>query len=74
MTKIAINPQIHFGKPHIVGTRITVTDILELLNEGLSFNEILQDYYTELQEEDIKSCLEYAIALITSEEINLLSV
>ncbi|HBK96662.1 MAG TPA: antitoxin, partial [Microcoleaceae bacterium UBA10368] len=37
MDRISVNPQIHFGKPCIVGTRITVQSVLELLNEGLSF-------------------------------------
>jgi uncharacterized protein (DUF433 family) len=64
MDRISINPQIHFGKPCIVGTRITVQSILELLNEGLSFKEIIQDYYPNLQVEDIQACLQYAIALV----------
>jgi uncharacterized protein (DUF433 family) len=49
MYRISVNPQIHFGKPCIVGTRITVQSILELLNEGLSFGAIIQDYYPDLQ-------------------------
>ncbi|MCC3612301.1 MAG: DUF433 domain-containing protein [Microcoleus sp. PH2017_40_RAT_O_B] len=43
MDRISVNPQIHFGKPCIVGTRITVQSVLELLNEGLSFGEIIRD-------------------------------
>jgi uncharacterized protein (DUF433 family) len=63
MYRISVNPQIHFGKPCIAGTRITVQSILELLNEGLSFGAIIQDYYPDLQTEDIRACLQYAIAL-----------
>ncbi|MFM6368690.1 MAG: DUF433 domain-containing protein, partial [Dolichospermum sp.] len=44
MYKISVNPQIHFGKPCIEGTRITVQSVLELLNEGLSFSIIIRDY------------------------------
>ncbi len=73
MDRISINPQIHFGKPCIVGTRITVQSILELLNEGLSFKEIIQDYYPNLQVEDIQACLQYAIALFAAENIHLAS-
>jgi uncharacterized protein (DUF433 family) len=73
MDRISINPQIHFGKPCIVGTRITVQSILELLNEGLSFKEIIQDYYPTLQVEDIQACLQYAIALVAAEDIHLAS-
>lgn len=73
MDRITINPQIHFGKPCIAGTRITVQSILELLNEGLSFSEIVQDYYPDLQVEDIRACLQYAIALVAAEDIRLAS-
>ncbi|MBD0262868.1 DUF433 domain-containing protein [Hassallia byssoidea VB512170] len=73
MDRISINSQIHFGKPCIAGTRITVQSILELLNEGLSFKEIIQDYYPNLQVEDIQACLQYAIALVAAEDIHLAS-
>lgn len=73
MDRISVNPQIHFGKPCIAGTRITVQSILELLNEGLSFEEIIRDYYRDIQVEDIRACLKYAIALVAAEEIHLAS-
>lgn len=73
MSRISVNPQIHFGKPCIEGTRITVQSVLELLNEGLSFNSIIQDYYPDLQVEDIHACLQYAIALVAAEDIQLVS-
>ncbi len=69
--RISINPNIHFGKPCITGTRITVQSVLELINEGLSFNEIKQDYYPDIEIEDIKACLDYAIALIAAEDIRI---
>ena len=69
--RIAIDPKIHFGKPCIAGTRVTVQSVLELLNEGFSFNEIIQNYHPELQVEDIRACLRYAIALVASEDIHL---
>ena len=37
--RITVDPNIHFGKPCISGTRITVQSVLELVNEGLSFKE-----------------------------------
>lgn len=69
--RITVNPKIHFGKPCIAGTRITVQNVLELLDEGLSFDEIIQNYYPDLQVEDIRACLRYAIALVAAEEIHL---
>ncbi|MGV2829763.1 DUF433 domain-containing protein [Myxosarcina sp. GI1(2024)] len=73
MNRISVNPQIHFGKPCITGTRITVQSILELINEGLSFEIIIRDYYPDLETEDIKACIQYAIALIAAEDINFVS-
>jgi uncharacterized protein (DUF433 family) len=51
--RIAINPNIHFGKPCIAGTRITVQNVLELLKEGIAFKQIIQDYYPDLTIEDL---------------------
>jgi uncharacterized protein (DUF433 family) len=59
------------AKPCVAGTRITVQNVLELLIEELSFEEIIEGYYPELEVEDIKACLRYAIALIASEDIQL---
>ncbi len=73
MDRISVDSQIHFGKPCVAGTRITVQSVLELLNEGLSFDDIIQDYYPDLKVEDIQACLQYAIALIAAEDINLVS-
>lgn len=69
--RISVNPNIHFGKPCVAGTRITVQSVLELINEGLSFEQIKQDYYPDLEIEDIKACMDYAIALISAEDIRV---
>lgn len=42
--RIAVNPGVHFGKPCVMGTRIPVQSILELVREGISFAEIIRDY------------------------------
>lgn len=56
---IAINPEIRFGKPCIVNTRITVYDVLSWLANGMVVKEIIEDY-PELNEEKIQVCLFYA--------------
>ncbi len=56
---IEINPEKRFGKPVLIGTRISVYDVLSWLAEGMSFNEIIADF-PELNEEQIKACLAYA--------------
>jgi len=47
------------GKPCIRGLRITVYDVLTMLAEDMSFEEILDDF-PELVREDILACLAYA--------------
>jgi len=74
MERIVVNPQIHFGKPIIDGTRITVQNVLELINDGLGFDQIMKDYYPDLKREDIQACLRYAIALVAAEDIHISSV
>lgn len=74
MERIIVDPQIHFGKPVVKGTRITVQNVLELVNEGLSFDQIMQDYYPDLKKDDIHACLQYAIALVAAEDIHISSV
>ena len=41
---IHIDASIRFGKPVIIGTRITVDDILSWLSSGMSFEEIEIDF------------------------------
>lgn len=69
--RIVIDSRVHFGKPCIAGTRIPVENVLELLQENISFKEIIENYYTDLEEEDIRSCLRYAADLVRSEEIHV---
>ena len=56
---IVIDPAIRFGKPCIIGTRITVQDILEMLAGGMSFEEILEEF-PELDLEKIRAALAFA--------------
>jgi len=70
--RIEVNPKIHFGKPCVAGTRIPVLSVLELLSEGLSFEEIIKDYYLDLQIEDIRACVRYAIDIVAVEDIHVM--
>ena len=69
--RIAVNPNIHFGKPCVAGTRVPVLSVLELVSEGLSFETIVQDYYPELQIEDVRACVRYAMEVVAAEEIHI---
>ncbi len=71
MDRIAVNPNIHFGKPCVAGTRIPVQGVLELVRDGVPFDKITQDYYPDLQVEDIRACIQYAIELLLAEEVHI---
>lgn len=55
---MAINSEVRFGKPIIIGTRIMVFDVLNWLANRMSINEIIEDF-PELDENQIKACLAY---------------
>ncbi len=57
--RITINPTQRSGKPCIRGLRITVSDVLEYLAAGMSFDEIVSDF-PDLNVEDIRACLAFA--------------
>jgi uncharacterized protein (DUF433 family) len=69
--RIAVNSQIHFGKPCVAGTRIPVQSVLELVREEVSFSDIIRDYYPDLEPEDIRACIQYAIDVVAVEDIHL---
>jgi len=58
-TRIVIDPQICHGEPCVRGLRYPLTMILELLASGMSHAEILADY-ADLEEEDLRACLNYS--------------
>lgn len=59
MNRITFNPNQCGGRPCIRGMWIRVTDVLDLLASGLSFQEIL-DEMPSLEYEDIVACLQFA--------------
>ena len=59
MNRITINPNQCGGRPCIRGMRIRVTDILGMLAEGASHEQILKDF-PYLEADDIKAALAYA--------------
>jgi len=55
--RIVVNPKVLGGKPCVKGTRIPVYMVLELVEAGISFNDIRTKFYPQLSEEDIKACI-----------------
>ena len=72
--RIVVNPNVHFGKPCVAGTRNTVQNVLELVRESISFEEIIRDHYPDLAMEDIRACIQYALDIVNVEDIHISAV
>ena len=71
MQRITVDPQVHFGKPCVAGTRIPVQHVLELVHEGVDSDAITRDYYRELTVDDIRACVQYAMDVLAAEDLHL---
>ncbi len=60
--RIEVNPNIHFGKPCVRGTRIYIAIILDALAEDLTPEQVI-DHYPQLTLDDVRAALAYAAAL-----------
>ncbi len=60
--RITFDPQIMGGRACIRGMRITVSLVLSLIANDMTTEEILREY-PDLEAEDIKACLHYAVLL-----------
>ncbi|MEN9224978.1 MAG: DUF433 domain-containing protein [Thermostichus sp. HHBFW_bins_43] len=59
--RISINPGICHGQACIKGTRIPVAQVIGMLANGDTLEDLLEAY-PQLQREDIFACLSYAAA------------
>lgn len=66
--RIVFNPKVMVGKPVIRGTRITVEAVIGRVAEGMTLDEILEDF-PYITKEDIKAAIRYAQSLVAGEEI-----
>jgi uncharacterized protein (DUF433 family) len=65
--RIAVDPDVRFGKPVIQGTRVPVHLIISMLAGGMKPEEIAEEYGISL--EDIQSALSYAARVLATEEV-----
>jgi len=70
--RIAIDPDIHHGDPCIKGTRIPVAMVVGSLADGLTFDDIRQDY-PQLTDDDLFAALAYAAEVMRQEIVYPLS-
>lgn len=57
--RITVDAEQCGGRPCIRGMRIRVTDVLDLLANGLTATEVLEEL-SDLEPEDIRACLRFA--------------
>lgn len=57
--RITVNPKQCGGRPCIRGMRIRVSDVIDLLANGLTPEEILEEL-PDLEREDIQAALKFA--------------
>lgn len=62
MSRITIDPNILHGQAFIRGTRIPVHQVVRMLANGDTVEELLQDY-PNLTRDDVMAALEYAASL-----------
>ncbi len=70
LQRITVDPKVCFGKPCIRGHRIWVSLVLDLLANGMTSAEILEEY-PDLEEADIHACLAYAAEIARERYIDV---
>jgi uncharacterized protein (DUF433 family) len=65
---VTIDKDIHHGEPCIKGTRVPVAIIVGSIADGMSMDEILQEY-PQLKRESIQAALAYAADAVRQEII-----
>ncbi|MBK5100360.1 MAG: DUF433 domain-containing protein [Desulfobacteraceae bacterium] len=60
--RISINPKVCHGQACVKGTRIPVYQIIRMIANGDTIDELLKEY-PSIKREDILACLDYAAAL-----------
>lgn len=66
LDRVTFDPKIMGSRACIRGMRITVSLVVNLVANGMTTNEILNEY-PDLEAEDIKQALQYAAALAREE-------
>ena len=73
LSRITARPDVFGGKPIIRDMRLSVELVLSLLSQGVTTDELLDDY-PDLEPEDIHACAAYARAVIARDSLEPVSV
>jgi uncharacterized protein (DUF433 family) len=68
LDRITFDPRIMGGRACVRGMRITVAHIVNLVANGMSVEQIMNEH-PDLEAEDVRQALSYA-ALLTAEELH----
>jgi uncharacterized protein (DUF433 family) len=70
LSRIAVDPQVCFGKPCVRGTRIWVSLLLDFLASGATVEEILENY-PQLKREDVLAAIAYGAEMSRERYVDL---
>ena len=73
LQRITARPEVFGGNPIVRDLRISVEAVLGLLCQGVTQEELLDDY-PELEPDDIRACIAYAHAVIAGDALSKVSV
>ena len=73
LERITARTDVFGGKPIVRDMRVSVELILSLLSQGISQEEVLDDY-PDLEADDIRACIAYAHAVIARDTLAAVSV
>ncbi len=68
MIQIITDAKVRHGKPVIEGTRITVDEVLGMLEAGMTYEEIKKEY--NLTKEQILAVIKYTASFVRGEEVH----
>lgn len=59
-TYLVIDSEICHGAPTVAGTRIRVLDVLELLELGLTWDELVYQFHNSFSREAVRECIQFS--------------
>lgn len=67
--RIAVDPDVRFGRPVIQGTRVPVDVVVGKVAGGMTIDEVAEEY--EIAREDVMAALAYAARTVAEEQVRL---
>ena len=71
MVEVVVDEDVRHGKPIIEGTRVTVEEVLGMLEAGMSFDDIEDEYGVE--KEGVQAAVRYASSFLKGEKTGSLA-